>query len=179
MGLLAAPPIPPNPEKDALFDTISKILRAQLQEALAQNQSALPALEAQQFAMHAAMRNMQSEKYHLDELNESLSRNEQILRDSMVEAEGCVDKTKQRDAPNVDDVLVAPTVVGEQLYKLVADERSIDDAMFILTKALDRGRVRSDVFLKQTRSLAREQFLLKALAKKIARGMGLADSVAT
>jgi len=81
-----------------------------------------------------------------------------------------------RDVPGVDDVLVVPTVVGGQLYELACEERAVGDAMFVLGRALERERIGVDVFLKQTRSLAREQFLKKALIKKIAKGMGLLES---
>jgi len=77
--------------------------------------------------------------------------------------------------PDVDEVLVAPTVVGGQLYALCAEERACADALFVLARALDKGRVGVDVFIKQTRSLAREQFLKKALIKKIAKGMALEE----
>ena len=88
-----------------------------------------------------------------------------------------MEKAKRRELPDVDKVLIAPNVVGEQLYQLVADDRSISDAMFALTRALDKGRVGPDVFVRQTRSLAREQFMKKALIKKISEGMGLSRNL--
>ena len=78
-----------------------------------------------------------------------------------------------RPIPDVDDILVAPTVVGNQLYDTVAEERAIAEAIFVLGRAMDRGRVGADVFVRQTRGLAREMFLKKALGRKIARGVGL------
>lgn len=117
---------------------------------------------------------MQSEKYNLEQLNSMLDANEKILHESTREADRVMENVKRKELPSVDDVLVAPTVVGEQLYKLVADERSTADALFALTRALDKGRISAEVFIKQTRSLAREQFLQKALIKKIGRGMNLA-----
>lgn len=116
---------------------------------------------------------MQSELYQLEELEKLLASNEKILRESMQEADRVAESVDQREVPSVDEVLVAPTVVGEQLYQLVAEERSISDAMFLLARALDNGRVGADVFVKQTRNLAREQFLKKALINKISEGMGL------
>ena len=73
----------------------------------------------------------------------------------------------------MDDVLVAPTVVGGQLYGVAAEERGIADALFVLGRALDKGRIGVDVFVRQSRVLAREAFLKKALLRKIARGMGI------
>lgn len=105
------------------------------------------------------MRNMQAEMAQLQQLESTLSSNERILHDAMREADRVMESVGQREQPNVDEVLVAPTVVGEQLYGLVAEERGISDAMFMLTKALDRGRIGGDVFVK-VRGLA---FLLSIL----------------
>lgn len=50
--------------------------------------------------------------------------------------------------PGVDEVLVAPTVVGEQLYRLVAEERGIGEALFVLGRGLEADRVSGEVFVK-------------------------------
>ena len=75
--------------------------------------------------------------------------------------------------PGVDEILVAPTVVGNQLYELVSEERSLGDTLFVLSRAVERGRVSASVFTKTTRTLAREWYMKKALVKKIGKGMGL------
>jgi hypothetical protein len=59
-----------------------------------------------------------------------------------------MDDARRRQAPDVDDVLVAPTFVGGQLYTLAAEEKGIADALFVLGRALDKGRVGADVFVK-------------------------------
>ena len=43
----------------------------------------------------------------------------------------------------------------------------------MLQKAVDRGRVSGDGFVRQIRSLGRECFLKMVLARKCARGLGL------
>jgi ESCRT-I complex subunit TSG101 len=50
----------------------------------------------------------------------------------------------------------------------------MSDTIFMLGRAVERGRIEPAVFVKTTRSLAREWYLKKALIKKIGRGMGLA-----
>ena len=147
-------------------------------------------LRAQQQALQAAYSRLQAELGELQHLDSALASNEQILKGAMVEADRAMEDARRRQAPDVDDVLVAPTVVGQQLYMLAAEERGIADALFVLGRALDRGRITADVFVKvcdciaevktttlttlqQTRSLAREQFLKKALIKKISKGMAL------
>lgn len=66
----------------------------------------------------------------------------------MLEADRVMEEARMRKVPDVDDVLVAPTVVGGQLYALAAEERGIAEALFVLGRALDKGRVGADVFVK-------------------------------
>lgn len=86
-----------------------------------------------------------------------------------------IENSAHRQPPSVDELLVAPTVVGNQLYEVASEERSLGDALFVLGRAVERGRVSPAVFARMTRGLAREWFLKKALVKKIGKGMGLAS----
>ncbi|KAF1815539.1 UEV-domain-containing protein [Eremomyces bilateralis CBS 781.70] len=168
-----APPIPPNPEKDSLLRAISQALVSQINQTIASNASAIPPLQAQQTALLEAQARLQGELDQLQQLDAALSSNEQILRDAMREADRVMEDAKRKPPPEIDHVLVAPTVVGGQLYNLCAEDSALDEARAVLSRALDAGRVSVDLFIKQTRSLAREQFLKKVLIKKIADGMGL------
>lgn len=116
---------------------------------------------------------MQHELSQLQSLSALLITNEQALHSALASADAQIESLKTRELPNVDEVLVGPTVVAEQLYKLVAEEKGIAEAMFVLGRALDRGRVAGEVFVKVMRQLARERFLKKVLIGKVARGMGL------
>jgi ESCRT-I complex subunit TSG101 len=124
--------------------------------------------------MLAALNNMQVEIQALESLNSLLKSNTNILHTALRDADGVIDSSQHRTAPNIDELLVAPTVVANQLYELVSEERSLGDALFVLGRAVEKGRIEAQVFTKMTRSLAREWFLKKALVKKIGKGMGLA-----
>lgn len=91
----------------------------------------------------------------------------------MRDADNVIAEAKHRTVPPVDEVLVAPTVVGEQLYELVAEERACVEARGVLARALDRGRVGVEVWVRVNRGVAREEFLKKALVRKCASGLGL------
>ncbi|MCJ1427082.1 hypothetical protein MMC29_004985 [Sticta canariensis] len=125
--------------------------------------------------MHTTLAAINREVTQLNNLQTLLSSNEAILHKAMRDADNVMEDAKHRKVPGVDEVLVAPTVVAGQLYELVADERSLEECRAVVGKALDRGRIGGDVWAKQTRSLAREEFLKKALIKKIAMGMGLVE----
>ncbi|KAL8388302.1 hypothetical protein RB595_009326 [Gaeumannomyces hyphopodioides] len=170
-----APPIPPNPEKDALMHQLAQTLHAMRQRARAQDEASLQGLQAQRTAMLAALGQVQAETSQLSQLSALLTSNAGILRDALHRADAAVaDAQSHRiKPPDVDELLVAPTVVANQLYDLVAEERALADAIFVLGRAVERGRVSPTVFAKTTRSLAREWYLKKALVRKIGRGMGL------
>jgi ESCRT-I complex subunit TSG101 len=170
---LPPPPIPPNPEKDALLRQLASTLHQHRLRAREQNESSLAGLRAQRNAMMAALQNIQSDTNALGSLSAVLSSNTADLQSSLQEADGVIINSRQQAPPGIDELLVAPTVVGNQLYEVVAEERALGDAIFVLGRAVERGRITPAVFAKTTRSLAREWYLKKALAKKIGLGMGL------
>lgn len=120
-----------------------------------------------------AMSTMQSEIGALTQLSNLLQNNTNILQDTMRRADEVIQNSTKLPEPDIDQLLVAPTVVANQLYDLVAEERALADAIFVLGRAVERGRIAPAVFAKTTRSLAREWYLKKALVKKIGRGMQL------
>merc|ERR1712000_416182 len=171
---VAPPPIPPNPEKDALLRQLAHTLAALRQHSRQQNDSSLSGLQAQRKAMLAVLPTMENEMNQLTHLSSVLSSNASILRESLRKADGVIEGSRSHPTPSIDELLVAPTVVANQLYTLVAEERALGDAIFMLGRAVERGRVSPAVFAKMTRSLAREWYLKKALVRKIGLGMGLA-----
>ncbi|KAI1079776.1 UEV domain-containing protein [Whalleya microplaca] len=173
-GLPAAPPIPPNPEKDLLQRQLAATLHAYRARARAQNASSLSGLAAQRAAMLGALQALQGDGAALAPLAGLLASNSAVLKTSLREADGVVERARTTATPPaIDELLVAPTVVANQLYDLVAEERALGDAIFVLGRAVERGRIAPPVFAKTTRSLAREWYLKKALVRKIGRGMGL------
>ena len=170
---VAAPPIPPNPEKDALLHQLAQTLHARRVSARAHNDSSLQGLQAQRTAMLNSLEALQSDLASLSSLSALLASNTSILKSSLRQADGVIESSARQDPPAIDELLIAPTVVGIQLYNVVAEERALADAIFALGRAVERGRVAPATFAKTMRSLARELFQRKALVKKIGRGMGL------
>lgn len=125
--------------------------------------------------MLSAMPILHSEAGQLAQLSSILTSNSNILHDALHQADGVIEGSRNHPLPDVDELLVAPTVVANQLYTLVAEERALGDAIFMLGRAVERGRISPAVFAKMTRSLAREWYLKKALVRKIGQGMGLAS----
>ncbi|KAM3565681.1 hypothetical protein ARSEF4850_001281 [Beauveria asiatica] len=168
-----APPIPPNPEKDQLLRQLAQTLAYMRQKSRQQNESSMAGLQAQRAAMVQAMNGLQSELGQLTQLSSVISSNTKILHEALRKADGVIEGSANHAKPDIDELLVAPTVVANQLYSLVAEERALGDAIFMLGRAVERGKIPPAVFAKTTRSLAREWYLKKALARKIAQGMGM------
>jgi len=171
---VTAPPIPPNPEKDALLHQLATTLFELRQRSRAQNEASLQGLAAQRSAMLSAGARLQAESAQLTQLSGLLTSNTAVLQDSLRRADAVIESSARHPEPDIDELLVAPTVVGNQLYELVAEERALADSIFVLGRAVERGRIAPEAFARTTRSLAREWYLKKALVKKIGVGMGLA-----
>ncbi|KAK1148763.1 Suppressor protein stp22 of temperature-sensitive alpha-factor receptor and arginine permease [Aspergillus melleus] len=187
-----APPIPPNPEKDALLQAVSKTLAETLQTNVAQSETAAHSLLSQSQSLHAAVATLQGEISSLNNFNATLQSNSSVLQQSLHRADAVIADAQTRISsstapaqsssdptpsglPPIDEVLVAPTVVGKQLYDLVAEERGIQQAIYALQSALVKGVIGVETWSRHTRGLAREAFLKRALIRKIGNGMGLED----
>ncbi|KAF9891916.1 hypothetical protein FE257_002879 [Aspergillus nanangensis] len=184
------PPIPPNPEKDALLQAVSKTLAETLQTNITQSESAGHSLYSQAQSLHAAITTLQGEISSLKDFNSTLESNTSTLQHSLHRADGVIADAQTRISsstaqsstdpvpsglPPIDEVLVAPTVVGKQLYDLVAEERGIQQAIYALQAALVKGVISVETWSRHTRGLAREAFLKRALIRKIGKGMALEE----
>ncbi|KAL7752681.1 Suppressor protein stp22 of temperature-sensitive alpha-factor receptor and arginine permease [Sorochytrium milnesiophthora] len=80
-----------------------------------------------------------------------------------------VETLKTLPEVNVDEVYRAPIAPYNQLFDAVADDLAIDDAIYYLGKALDKEHIDATAYMKarHIRALAKEQFLRRALIKKI------------
>ena len=165
--------MPPNPEKDALLHALSQSLVAQTRQTLEYNNAALAPLLAQQNALRSAHARLSRELEELSLLDVAIDANERVLRDAMRDADIVIVEAAGRKRPEIDEVLCAPTAVGRQVYELVAEKAGCEAARVALGRALDRGRVPCEVWTRQIRGVAREEFLKMVVVRKIARGLEL------
>ncbi|KAM0694681.1 hypothetical protein Q7P36_005037 [Cladosporium allicinum] len=124
-----APPIPPNPEKEHLLQAISTSLVQQAQQKVQQNLSAIAPLQAQQQALRAAYARLENERSQLENLDATLSSNESILHRSIQDCNHVISEAKSKKQPPIDEVLVAPTLVAQQLWTLTAEEAACREAI--------------------------------------------------
>ncbi|KIW62271.1 hypothetical protein, variant [Phialophora macrospora] len=174
---IPAPPIPVNPEKEALLTHLSHLLTTSLHQQISHNSSALQPLSSQHAALQQTMQTLNSELANLKTLHATLSSNISLLQSSLTKADGTISSAHARasrnEIPAVDEMLTAPTVVARQLYDAACEERGIEAAILALQEGFVRGRVGSEVWARRTRELAREEFKRRWMVKKIGHGMGL------
>ncbi|KAK4689715.1 hypothetical protein P7C73_g386, partial [Tremellales sp. Uapishka_1] len=111
------------------------------------------------------------------------------MGDLVTATEERVRDLEARGEVGVDEVVCGISIVHNQLVDLVAEDNAIEDTIYHLTRALDSERIDLDRFLKvrqlnagkgygidllpqSIRSLAREQYMKRALIERILQGMG-------
>eukprot|EP00301_Raphidiophrys_heterophryoidea_P023376 c728_g1_i1.p1 GENE.c728_g1_i1~~c728_g1_i1.p1 ORF type:complete len:180 (+),score=18.46 c728_g1_i1:38-577(+) len=78
---------------------------------------------------------------------------------------------------NIDDIVVGEDVRTAQLLELVGLDRSLKDTIYFLDKAFERKAIGMSDWLKAVRSLAKEQYMARALVRKIVlRAQGRVDA---
>ncbi|KAJ1569886.1 hypothetical protein HK096_011063 [Nowakowskiella sp. JEL0078] len=93
--------------------------------------------------------------------------NIEILQSKNRELVESIESIKSQPDANVDEAITGGTVLNNQLLDVVAEDHAIDDTIQMLFEALDKHDTELAIFLKHVRSLAREQFMKRALIKKI------------
>ena len=68
---------------------------------------------------------------------------------------------------DIDEATRPATVLETQLLREIAKDHAIDDAIYMLSRALNNGVILLPVYLKKIRSLARQQFMARALTARI------------
>ncbi|KAF3912575.1 hypothetical protein ABW21_db0204074 [Orbilia brochopaga] len=148
MAAAVPPPLPPNPEKDRLISEIAKLLQQRAEAASAKTKASLEQTASQAEAMAKTEAYMERERLELARMQEMCEKDQRILGERIGMADDLIREVRDREAPNIDGVVVAPTVVHNQLYELVTDDMAIEDTIYVLGKALDKERITLDIFLK-------------------------------
>jgi ESCRT-I complex subunit TSG101 len=152
---------------------LSQALVSQVNQTISNNNAALQSLFAQHQALLSAQQTLQSELDSLAQLSSVLDSNELALRQGISQIDTSIASASSRRQPEIDEVLVCPTIVGQQVYSVVAEEQAARDVRLALGRALDKGRVGVKEYVKEMRGVGREEFLRKAVVRKAGMGMGL------
>ncbi|KAG9302659.1 hypothetical protein G9A89_007363 [Geosiphon pyriformis] len=116
---------------------------------------------------------VEEEKRQLVELQKRLKEKTDFLKSKSGEVDRLVEQATNMPEVSVDDIFCGTTIVYNQLFELVAEDNAIEDTIYYLGKALNNERIDLQTFMKSIRTLAREQFMRRALIDKIRRQAGL------
>ncbi|GAC94008.1 hypothetical protein PHSY_001577 [Pseudozyma hubeiensis SY62] len=169
------PPRPMNPELLALHDRVFTKIDSRL-SSLASTLSASNArLEVLSSDLDRGLPAIEDEMSRLKAVRDVCQITGDRLDSSVNEITESLRSIQAREDPDPDSMVLATSIVGNQLVDLVAEDNAIEDTLYHLGRALNAERLDLERFLKQTRMLAREQFMKRALAMKISDGMGWAQ----
>lgn len=172
--LPASPVKPPNPERAKalaeLDNAIASTTETVIKPAVDMDQNALDQTSRTlDWAEQAISRETNTAKALTDDAND----NARILNERIESAKNVISQARTKEIPPIDELVLAETVVYNQLYSLVAADKAIDDTYYVLDKALENDRMDLQAYMKHTRALAREQFSKRALVTKISAQIGV------
>ncbi|PKY38505.1 UEV-domain-containing protein [Rhizophagus irregularis] len=113
------------------------------------------------------------ERKQLIEKDVRIREKTEILRGKIAEIDKLIEQAKNMPDVSVDDILCGTTIVYNQLFDLIAEDNAIEDATYYLGKALSSEKIDLNSYMKNIRTLAREQFMRRALIQKVRRQAGL------
>lgn len=142
------PPRPENPEKDTTRAVVSQALCRAVDTQHLQIRQKVAEQKQQQNELTDTLNALNKEVAQLEDLEALLASNEQTLKEAMHSAEQTLIKARTRSVPDADDILVAPTIVARQLYRIVAEEQALDDCRRLLEQGLDKNRLSAALWAK-------------------------------
>ncbi|ODV93169.1 hypothetical protein PACTADRAFT_35802 [Pachysolen tannophilus NRRL Y-2460] len=106
-----------------------------------------------------------------------IQKNNEILDDKLSQIKKLNNELalKSKEEINVDNLTATPTVKHEQLYDLITEDMAITDTIQKLSELYESEKIGLNQHMKFTRNLARDQFMIRALSKKIVADLGLQE----
>ncbi|KAK9141463.1 hypothetical protein Syun_010863 [Stephania yunnanensis] len=123
--------------------------------------SAQAVLRQREEVLAKGLREMQEEKEGLEQQLQMVLTNSDVLEEWVRENQG---KPKMS---SVDGVFEPCDVLSKQMLECTASDLAIEDVIYGFDKAVQEGSVPFDLYLKNIRSLSREQFFHRATAAKV------------
>ncbi|KAJ2706590.1 suppressor protein stp22 of temperature-sensitive alpha-factor receptor and arginine permease [Coemansia sp. IMI 203386] len=148
----------------AIFDRVSQAVERSREKHTRVNKELLD----QSANLNSGAGVIAEERKQLMESQRQLTANISVLENKLNELNA--KKTEFPDASQVADVskvFRGQTPAMEQLFDLAGEIAAIDDTLYLLGRALNDGKLSLNIYMRQVRKLAQQQFLAKALALKI------------
>ncbi|UZJ55349.1 hypothetical protein CBS101457_004669 [Exobasidium rhododendri] len=171
-AMLPAPPRPPNPELLHMHAVLHHKIQTRLQHLRSTQGEVQDQLRLLINDLDRGEPAIRDEMARLEAVRDVCRATGDGLHEAVSKGSRRIEELKVRNEPEIDGMICATSIVGNQLIDLVAADSAIGDTLFYLGQALHSEVIEVEKFLKQTRFLAREQFMRRALAQKISQGMG-------
>lgn len=150
----------------SLLSAVEDKLRRRLKEQSQQSQAELETLRRTQQELRDGKTRLEDILLRLQRERTELDKNVAILQEKEKELQTAIERLEEHEGIDVDEAVVTTTPLYSQLLNAFAEEATLEDAIYYMGEALRKEVIDLDTFLKQVRTLARRQFILRALMHK-------------
>ncbi|XP_054707741.1 tumor susceptibility gene 101 protein-like [Uloborus diversus] len=150
----------------SLLSAVEDKLKKRLREVLAQSQAEIEVLKKTEGDLNKGKSKIEEIINRMQQEQKQLEKNVLTLSLKEGEIEELRQKIEHQANVPIDDAVVTPAPLYNQLLNAFAEENATEDAVYYLGEALRKGVIDLDIFLKHVRSLSWKQFMLKALMQK-------------
>lgn len=126
--------------------------------------SAQAVLRQREEQLGRGVREMQDEKEGLEQQLQMVLMNTDVLEGWLRENEEKLLNSRNVD---IDDAFQPCDVLSKQMIECTASDLAIEDVIYALDKAVQEGSIPFDQYLRNVRSLSREQFFHRATTSKV------------
>ncbi|EFP88633.2 uncharacterized protein PGTG_14838 [Puccinia graminis f. sp. tritici CRL 75-36-700-3] len=175
------PPRPPNPGLLSLRGAVHAKLRAESERFKASLQAEQRQLEILETDLLKGEPAILDEIARLEAVNDVCVNVGNRYRDLVEQLNTrFIELTHHRKIVEVDELVCSTTVLYNQLWELIINDKVIEDLVYHLSKALnnslDGSKIDLEKFLKRVRILGHEQFLIRVTINQICHRLGFSLS---
>jgi ESCRT-I complex subunit TSG101 len=157
----------------SILSAVEDKIRRRLGDEFATRQAETDSIRKTGEELSAGRSKLSTMVARLQQESTELDNNIKILTDKQEEMSELSEKLEESTEMDVDEAVLPTAPLYKQLINAFAEEAAIEDTIYYLGKALGRGSIDIDSFLKQVRSLSRKQFILRATMQKCRKTAGL------
>jgi ESCRT-I complex subunit TSG101 len=154
----------PSVRRNNMVQNVTEKLQQKLRQSFQESTKDIEKLMDENDRLKQSLAN--SELSSLQQQMEQVEKETARVDAEIAEAKRWIEENEKTEV-DVDAVTEPTNAAEKQLLHLVAEDLSYEDGFYVLNRALAAGSVDSATFLKLSRTLARDQFMARALIKKI------------
>ncbi|CAG8476415.1 10558_t:CDS:2 [Funneliformis mosseae] len=170
--IVTPPPTTQNPELVQLQSSVYDKVKQKCEEYVEKSSPEFHRIMSFGEHLNQSQEIIKEERRQLVDKETKIKEKTEFLKGKIAEVDKLIEQAKNMPEVSVDDFLCGTTIVYNQL----AEDNAIEDATYYLGKALNSGKIDLSSYMKNIRSLGREQFMRRALIQKIRRQAGLNKS---